>query len=343
MNKPQKKTEEIRQFILENIEEHPGDITAVVSSKFAISRQASHRYMQKLVSDELVIADGATRDRKYTVKPLVNFTKILELSHLEEDKVWRQYIRPLLDNIPENVLQICQYGFTEIVNNAIDHSEGTSLILIVKRTYKLIEMKIADDGVGIFAKIQREFNLDDPLHAILELSKGKLTTDPAHHTGEGIFFTSRMFDKFFIISGRLSFAHLESDKDWLVENKEELLNGTAINLLININSKRTTQQIFNEYTTKDNYGFSKTHIPVFLAAYGNENLISRSQAKRLLTRIERFKEIILDFDNVPSIGQAFADEIFRVFQAQNPVIHITSINTNEQIKKMIAHVMGEKQ
>jgi len=63
----------------------------------------------------------------------------------------------------------------------------------------------------------------------------------------------------------------------------------------------------------NDFGFSKTHIPVFLAAYGEDNLISRSQAKRLLVRFERFKEIILDFENVESIGQAFADEIFRVF------------------------------
>ena len=33
---------------------------------------------------------------------------------------------------------------------------------------------------------------DDGLHVmVLELAKGKLTTDPASHTGEGIFFTSR--------------------------------------------------------------------------------------------------------------------------------------------------------
>lgn len=337
MNKPQKKTNEIRQFILENVEDHPTDITAFVSVKFGISRQASHRHVKKLVQDSLLIPHGATRNRTYDVKPLINFYKDLPLKGLEEDKVWRQSILPLMANVPPNVLQICHHGFTEMVNNAIDHSEGTSLKIFVLRTYKLIELQISDNGVGIFNKIYREFNLDDPLHAILELSKGKLTTDPAHHSGEGIFFTSRIFDRCTIISGKLSFAHLESDNDWLLENNEVVFSGTLVDLRISLRSKRTTQQVFDKFTA-DDFSFTKTHVPVFLARYGNENLVSRSQAKRLLARFERFKEIILDFDNVESIGQAFADEIFRVFTSQNPNIHLIPINTNGQVKKMIAHV-----
>lgn len=48
--------------------------------------------------------------------------------------------------------------------------------------------------------------LDLPSHAILELSKGKFTSDPARHSGEGIFFTSRMCDKFEILSKGLFFS-----------------------------------------------------------------------------------------------------------------------------------------
>jgi len=336
MNKPQKKTEEIHQFILENVEDHPADITSVVSANLGISRQAVHRHIQKLVSDGLIIAKGTTRNKTYNVEPLVNFSDSLSLIGLEEDKVWRRSILPLISNVPSNVLQICHHGFTEMVNNAIDHSEGTSLKILVLRTYKLIELQISDNGVGIFNKIQREFNLDDPLHAILELAKGKLTTDPAHHSGEGIFFTSRIFDRLAIVSGKLSFAHLESDNDWLLEDKEDVFSGTLVGMRISLRSKRTTQQVFDRFTS-DDFSFTKTHVPVFLARYGNENLVSRSQAKRLLTRFERFKEIILDFDNVETIGQAFADEIFRVFVSQNPYIHLIPINTNSQVKKMIAH------
>lgn len=333
----QEKTGEIRQFILESVEDHPADITNLVSEAFGISRQASHRHVQKLVQDGSLIAHGSTRDRKYEVKPLENFSKKLTLKGLEEDKVWRQYVLPLMEGIAPNVLQICHHGFTEMVNNAIDHSEAVDLIIKVLRTYKLVKLQISDNGVGIFNKIQREFNLDDPLHAILELSKGKLTTDPAHHSGEGIFFTSRMFDKFSIFSGKLFYSYSENSGDWLVEDNEKMASGTTIQLQISSNSKTTTQQVFDKFTG-DDFGFTKTHVPVFLARYGGENLISRSQAKRLLTRFERFKEIVLDFDHVDSIGQAFADEIFRVFANQNPNVHLIPANANEQVQKMISHV-----
>lgn len=335
MTKRQEKNEQIRKYILDKLEDHSSDITKIVSGAFDISRQASHRYVQKMVSDGLVIAEGNTRDRKYYTKPLVEFSIELPLTGLEEDKAWREHIRSHLEDLPANVLRICQYGFTEIVNNAIDHSEGTRLTLTLKRTYKLIKINIADDGVGIFAKIQKELDLDDQLHAILELSKGKLTTDPAHHTGEGIFFTSRMFDRFTIFSGKLAFVHLESGNDWLLEDQTEFPIGTAIQMFIDVNSKRTTKQVFDRFTVDGDYGFSRTHVPVFLARYGNENLVSRSQAKRLLARFERFKEILLDFDNVDSIGQAFADEIFRVFASQHPNIHLYHMNANKQVEGMI--------
>lgn len=47
--------------------------------------------------------------------------------------------------------------------------------------------------------------MDDERDAILELSKGKLITDAENHAGEGIFFTSRVFDEFAVISGGLFF------------------------------------------------------------------------------------------------------------------------------------------
>ena len=336
MPKRQEKNEQIRQFILENVEAHPADITSVTSARFGISRQASHKHIQKLVQEGLLSSTGTTR-RKYEVKPLVNFSTQVSIQGLEEDKLWRQTVLSLMTNVPANVLQICHHGFTEMVNNAIDHSEGTKLKISVMRTHTLIEIQIGDNGVGIFNKIQKAFNLDDPLLAILELSTGKLTTDPARHSGEGIFFTSRIFDRFAIISGKLSFTHLESDKDWLLEDKDVVFAGTLIQMRINLRSKRNIQQVFDTYTS-DDFSFTKTHVPVFLARYGDENLVSRSQAKRLLARFERFKEIVLDFDNVDSIGQAFADEIFRVFVIQNPAIHLIPINANKQIQKMIAHV-----
>lgn len=255
--------------------------------------------------------------------------------NLPEDKVWREQVRPLLDGIPQNVLSICQYGFTEILNNAIEHSEGKTARIAVCRTDATIQIEIADDGVGIFRKLTRDLQLDDERHAILELAKGKLTTDPQHHTGEGIFFTSRVFDQFTIRSGYLRFTHQTLTGDWLVENNVSI-NGTQVSMEISTASSRTLQAVFDEYTAGEgDYGFTRTKVPVLLAQYGDENLVSRSQARRVLARFERFREIVLDFHGVTLIGQAFADEIFRVFRQAHPEINLTWQNANLEIEKMI--------
>lgn len=339
MTKPRQKTKEIQDFILENVEENPQSITSLAAGEFNISRQAIFRYTKSLENRKMLISEGATRNKKYSLAILKDLSWEFPLKDLEEDKVWRKNIRPHLDNLPKNILDIFDYGVTEMINNAIDHSEGDTLTLSLQRTATWISVQVEDNGVGIFNKIQKEFDLDDPRHAVLELSKGKLTTDPTRHTGEGIFFTSRMFDLYSIRSGKLHLAHIgkkdsAEGRDWLLE-EENLHHGTAIRLKIRLNSSRILKDVFDHYATPDEYGFDKTQVPVFLATYGDENLISRSQAKRLLARFDKFKEIILNFKDIDMIGQAFADEIFRVFLNMHPSINIKTINTNDQIRKMI--------
>jgi anti-sigma regulatory factor (Ser/Thr protein kinase) len=341
---PPRQTDEIRDFIISNIEEHPNNITVLTAEKFSVSRQAVLRHINKLIKGGFLTVEGNTRDRKYSLKPVVDSIFHLSLNGLEEDIVWREKVSPLLNDVPTNINKICYYGFTEMFNNVIDHSNGKTGSVNIKRTLRDVQILIVDDGIGIFNKIQKELGLSDTLHAILELSKGKLTTDPKRHTGEGIFFSSRIFDTFTISSGKLYFTHFNKPNsiegsDWLLENKDESIEGTAIRMKIRLDSTRTTKDVF-DYYSDDDFGFTKTHIPVFLAQHGEENLISRSQAKRLLTRFDRFKEIVLDFQDVESIGQAFADEIFRVFHNEHPNINLYPINTNEQILSVIKRAQG---
>jgi len=340
-----RKTDEIRNFIINNIEEYQNKISTITAEKFSVTRQAVLKHINSLIKDSILEVQGKTKNRRYNLKPVLDKTFNFELNGLEEDIVWRTSITPLLEGVADNVHRICQYGFTEMLNNAIDHSEGKEVIINIQKTLKEIQIIIWDDGVGIFNKIQKELGLSDTLHAILELSKGKLTTDPKRHTGEGIFFSSRIFDQFSISSGKLYFAHFSNTNniegsDWLLEDKEEVVKGTAVRMKIKLDSKRTTKEVFDFYS--EDFDFTKTHIPVFLAQHGNENLISRSQAKRLLTRFEKFKEIILDFQDVEVIGQAFADEIFRVFQNEHPNINLYPINTNEEVLKMIKRARSSK-
>lgn len=332
-----KRGEEIRQFILDNVEHHPKAVAKLAAHNFGITRQAVNKHIQRLVEQKALLVHGSTRNRHYLLHPLVQWEHIYILDgSLAEDKVWRDDIAVLLGQLTINVIDIWHYGFTEMLNNAIDHSSGGHVNVSLTKTATTTEIIIYDDGEGIFKKIQREFDLYDERHSVLELAKGKLTTDPDNHTGEGIFFSSRMFDDFRILSGNVYFSHTHDEvEDWIIEN-QRYQSGTGIFMKLANNNTRTTKQIFDSFTSDDDYGFTKTVVPVRLVQYGDEKLVSRSQAKRLLGRVDKFKTVIFDFDEVESIGQAFADEVFRVFQLQHPEIELIYLKTNKNVEQMIS-------
>ncbi|HUF46309.1 MAG TPA: DUF4325 domain-containing protein, partial [Vicinamibacterales bacterium] len=334
--------EQIRHFILKNVQGNSNKISKLTAEKFGITRQAVNQHMKKLEHQGVLTVKGRTRNRIYELAPIFQWDKLYQLGpDLEEDVVWRKDIGPALGKLPENVRDIWAYGFTEMLNNARDHSAGSTVFVSIQKTAVTTEMSILDNGVGIFRKIQEALGLLDERHAIFELSKGKLTTDPLKHSGEGIFFTSRVFDAFDILSGGIFFSHeFGKDEDWLME-RESPKSGTSVFLKLDNHTARTTKKIFDQYSSdNDDYGFTKTVVPVKLAQYGNDKLISRSQAKRVTARVELFKRVILDFENVPMIGQAFADEVFRVFQFSHPEVELVAVNANSEVKRMITRAVS---
>jgi hypothetical protein len=333
---------EIRQFILEHVETHPGDIVALTSQAFGLSRQGVHRHLDRLRHDKALCVRGTTRNRQYRLRTHVFWMEKYALGAIEgEDILWSRDIRQLLGDLPGNVLDIWQYGFTEIMNNALEHSAGQYANVSVKRTALDAQITISDDGEGIFKKLQRELGLADERYAVLELGKGKVTTDPAHHTGEGIFFTSRMFDGFMILSGNVTFRPHREGEDWIHKHPQSW-PGTMVSLSLNNNVSRTPKEVFDQFTAEGDYGFTKTAVPVHLAQYGDDKLVSRSQAKRLLAGMERFKVVVLDFAGVDMIGQAFADEIFRVFTNAHPDIDLYAVSVTPPVEQMIRHVAGPR-
>lgn len=343
-----RQSEEIRDFILRNADAHPTDITQVTVARWGISRATANNYLKRLTSEGLLSAEGQTKARRYSLAVLSsNYATIpLVKGETSEDAVFRSQIQPYMKDLPDNLVQIIAHGFTEIFNNAIDHSESPTALISYIQTYAAVQIIISDAGVGIFQKIQKDCGLDDARTAILELSKGKLTTDPKHHSGEGIFFTSKMFNLFNILSGNLGYqSKREDDWGWLIETDDlfEFQHGTVVRMTISTDATWTTKEVFDKFEDgsagEGEYRpFSKTHVPIKLGRYGNEQLISRSQAKRLLTRFERFAEICLDFEGVQEIGQAFADEIFRVFAGQHPNIQLSLLHASSAIRRMIDRV-----
>lgn len=328
--------EDVRRYILEHVEEFPRDIAKRAAAKFGITRQAVNKHLRKLTEEKALTESGETRSRVYKLAPLASWEKSYALKGLQEDLVWSRDVAPILGQLPDNVRNIWQYGITEMVNNAIDHSGGTTLTITIEKTATATLVHVTDDGVGIFRKIQKALNLLDERHAVLELAKGKFTTDPKNHSGEGVFFTSRMFDEYDILSGAVFFGHTSGrDEDWILERQKKNDTGTMVTMKLNNHTSRTMKKVFDQFTIGDDFGFNKTVVPVELAQYGGDQLVSRSQAKRLLSRVELFKVVVLDFGGVKEIGQGFADEIFRVFVNRHPEITIEVMHANSAVKRMI--------
>jgi anti-sigma regulatory factor (Ser/Thr protein kinase) len=237
----------------------------------------------------------------------------------------------------QNIVQICQYGFTEMVNNVIEHSGSQTLTIKMARDDESIGFVIADEGIGIFRKIKNDLGLEEPAHAILELVKGKFTSDPQRHSGEGVFFTSRIFDVFTVVSENMTFSRFGNEDRFEISTAD--CSGTTITMKISTSSRLSLADVFNEYADPDKQpGFYKTTIPVQLMQYQGESLMSRSQARRLMNRFDRFLEVVLDFSGVNFIGQSFADEIFRVFVQAHPGTRLVPLHCAETVAKMIAHV-----
>ena len=301
-------------------------------------------HLRRLVNEGALEADGTTGNRTYALAPLATWTKDYLLSDgPAEDIVWMRDIAPCLGPMPQNVTGIWHYAFTEMFNNALEHSEGSAVTVDVNKTAASTTLRICDDGIGIFKKIQAALSLEDERHSVLELAKGKFTTDPARHSGEGIFFSSRMFDEFIILSGEVFFSHEFTEiEDWILE-RDRCVPGTMVLMTLSNHTARTTKKVFDRFTSgDDDYGFTKTVVPMKMAKYGDDNLVSRSQARRLLARVDRFKVVVLDFDGIDAIGQAFADEVFRVFPNHHPEVDVYEIHARSAVKRMISRARSVK-
>ena len=196
MSFSKKYREEIKDFIIETIYKN-GNVFKEVLEQYPISRQTVSKYIKEFIDKDIVEKESKS---KYRLKFYVNETKQYDNINLEEDVVYEDFVSKYEKDKKENVRDLLVYTFTEMLNNAIEHSGGDKISISYAENYKEIVVCIQDNGIGIFKKIKKDHNLENENQAIFELRKGKLTSDSVNHSGEGIFFTSKVVDDFFINS-----------------------------------------------------------------------------------------------------------------------------------------------
>lgn len=335
-------TEQVKQYLLKLINAGDKDFALKTVEAFGVSKSTVYNYVKKMCEDGILEkAEGRVPPYK-----LIGITRTFEYDNnasLGEDKVFRTDISPLLKGFEKNVFSAWQYAFTEMMNNAIEHSQATKIRVIFSTNALKTSVMIADNGIGIFKNIQtflreernEELTLDE---CVSLLFAGKFTTAEKFHSGEGIFFTSHLMDEFLIISDDMVFSR-NNFKDVTVQGFQGP-SSTVVLMSLGNQTKKSTKEVFDRFADVEE-GFIRTHIPIaHMFAYGNP--ISRSEARRLGATIAEFKEITLDFTGVEEVGQAFCHELFVIWKRSHPDVVIRVVEACEDVDFMIRRVQNTK-
>ncbi len=327
------KTDAITQYLLEKIDAGDANVIQSVSAAFSIDHSTVHRYLKELLTRGVI--HRVKRGVYELASAKETYTFLRSRGELEEEqRIYAQHLQHHFSAYAPNVRSCWDYILGEMLNNVIDHSQAETLRVTVQQNYLTTFVFIQDDGVGIFKKIRDHFHLPTLDDAICELFKGKLTTDPAHHSGEGIFFSSRLADEFLILSDGKLFTINKFEEDTLLGLSGNS-SGTLVMVALSNFSNKQPAEVFDQFAQVDS-GFTKTCIPlknIFDAAP-----VSRSQAKRICQRLDAFREVTLDFDGLDWMGQGFAHQIFVVFQNDHPDLVLRPVNMSDGVAKMYRHV-----
>lgn len=323
----------------------PGLSAAQISAMGGVGdRSYVSRVLAQLIREGRVKSERFGRMIRYYVCDVkVGLDEDLELVGLHEDEIWTKIRKTtdFLSDLSEQAENILYFAFTEMLNNAIDHSRsGIGYVKIWLEDEKL-RFIVRDRGVGVFRNVMAWKHLPDELAAAQELIKGKLTTAARRHSGEGIFWTSKIADRFALKSYGYELVVDNSIDDYTMRMVDEVLIGTEVYFEVAKNTDKSIRRLFREYTfDEEHLTLDTTSIPVNLFNEG-DIWISRSQAKKVLAGLTRYKKIIFNFAGVDVIGQAFADEIFRVFNIEHPEIELEAVNMSDSVKLMVEHARND--
>jgi anti-sigma regulatory factor (Ser/Thr protein kinase) len=343
-----------KEKILEIIKQKGKVTSSEITRSVGVSRQYVNMVIVDLIAEKQVIKLGGTRNafyvsEDYILKHPEVVPNVLRKSYknksLEEHKILIEIEEkfPRIAQLPENVRSIFTFAFSEMFNNAIEHSQSKTISIEVAVRDKDLSFIVSDSGVGVFRNIMKKRKLKSEIEAIQDLLKGKTTTMPKSHSGEGIFFTSKASDVFILDSFGYQLAINTLNSDISIHRMPVKKRGTRVIFRISAISNRHLNDVFKKYTNiidKSDYGFDKTEIRVKLFTTGGIH-ISRSQARRILVGLEKFKIILFDYEKVPMVGQAFADEIYRVFQELHPDIRLENENMSEGVRFMVERAKNE--
>ena len=331
----------ITQWITAAATDAGADLPLAVMKRLSIGRRAALTLLRKLVAAQWLVHEGSVRKGLWKPGALRQVVKRYALDGLQEDLPWARDFAPYF-TLPPEVQRMAQHAFTELLNNAIDHSGGTQVTVSMRQTAMHLQLLVSDDGCGLFQRIETAFDIADPGLAMLELSKGKLTTQPQCHTGRGLFFTSRMADIFDLHANATAYQYRGFGRRSWHRGKPIARQGTSIYMAIALDTTRTLDSVIKAHSLDGaGYGFERTVVPLQLLLASTTGLESRAQAKRVAQRLNRFRRAELDFTGVTDVGHGFADEMFRVAAQGLPGVDLVPVGMAPRVQALVDSVLGD--
>ncbi|MEW6703397.1 MAG: DUF4325 domain-containing protein [Pseudomonadota bacterium] len=316
--------------------QRPDDLAALVMERAGCSRACAHKALRRLGQMQWLVRGGSRSRPVYTPGPLRQVVKRYPLHGLSEDLPWSRDFAPYFA-LPSAVRRMLQHAFQELLNNAIDHSGGAAVTVSVRQTPTQAQLLVSDDGCGLFDRLRSAFAIDDPMHAMLELSKGKLTSQPTRHMGRGLFFTSQLADVFDLHANGTAFQRRGWEGQHWRCGRPLAAQGTSVYLAMSLDTRRTLESVLDLWSGDGSgVAFDRTSVSLRLMATDGVALDSRAQARRVAARLEQFKRAEVDFDGIDEIGHGFADELFRVFAHDHPGVQLVPLNMQPRVAALIS-------
>lgn len=315
-----------------NRREHVRNRDVAAELGFAISRQAIHQHLQAMVATGELERLGVGKASQY--RRAVLAARTYPTAGLDESQVWTELRSDvaIFRDLPEVADSSLAYVFTEMVNNVVDHSGSATVTVRVNIDGQLVLIDVDDVGVGIFAKVAAALGSASVLEAAQRLTLGKFTTWPARHTGEGIFFSSRIAHLFLVEANGLRWTVDNERGDWAVGEVPPRI-GTLVRFGLNPGTAVSPSEVFRRFTDEE-FRFDTTTAVVKMLDAG-VRFVSRSEAKRLAEGLTDFTRVVLDFDGVTEVGQGFVDELFRVWATAHPDKQLEPVNMSEAVRFMV--------
>ncbi len=341
----------LTQWITAAAVDHPDGLPDQLAIRLAVPRRRVSTLLRRLADAQWLRREGAARRPQWRPGPLRQVVQRYPLQGLTEDRPWRRDFAPYFE-LPPNVQHMARHTFTELLNNAIEHSGGSTVTVSMRQTPLQLQLLISDDGCGLFERIAQAFAIDEPQVAMLELSKGKLTSAPERHAGHGLFFSAALADVIDIQANGVSYQRRAwQPGQWHAGSRGPAARqrlGTSVYVATQLATDRTLEGILRAHSESgSSLDFSQTRVSLRLLVMSptggdpdGGSLLSRSEARRAVARLAQFRRAEIDFSGVGHVGHGFADELFRVARREHPHLEIVPVGAAPRVAAMLDAITG---